>query len=282
MIREIVFGQYKGTTMEGMSESLLWDTVLRGVPSTTAHSKEWVSLMSSLHENDKRIKDTILDYYNIVQGTGGKNKFINRALLSADFRKVRKRRLHIDEGILAEKDPFKPRQDIRVIFRDLYGKLGRVGEAEKTLAVSKLEELDAFIDCEDIDDDDLMELIDEITNFYDTANKTQVNIKYDTAMIDAVKKDVVPIANAISNVQKAVQLEDSLDILMAFSQDPLTRVVKLLDLLKKVSNDIGSVTRDIEVRKGKLVKNTIIGESRYSQQNAVISSDLEIVNGWEA
>lgn len=281
MIREIIFGQYKGTTVEGMSEGLLWETAIRGVPSSTAHSKEWISLMSSLHENDKRIKDTILDYYNIVQGTGGKNKFLNRAALSTDFRKVRKRRLHIDEGILAEKDPFKPRQDIRVIFRDLYGKLKRVSDAEKALAISKLTELGEFINCEDIDDDDLMELIDEITNFYDTANKTPVNVKYDTAMIEAVKKDVVPIANAIANVQKGVLLEDSLDILMAFSQDPLVRVTKLLELLVKVSNDISYVARDIEKRKGNLVQNTSMGESRYSQQNTILSKDIEIVDEWE-
>ncbi len=282
MIREIVFGQYKGTTIEGMSEPLLWETTLKGVPLSTAHSKEWVSLMSSLRENDRRIKDTILDYYNIVQGTGGRNKFLNRAALSADFRKIRKRRLHIDESILFERDPFKPRQDIRAVFRDLYGKLGRVSEAEKTLAISKLAELGKFIDCEEIDEDDLMELVDEITSFYDTANKSQVNVKYDIAMIDAVKKDVVPIANAISNVQKAVLLEDALDILMAFSQDPLARVARLLELLTKVSNDIAYVARDVEKRRGNLAQNTSIGESRYFQQNAIISSDYEIVNGWEA
>jgi hypothetical protein len=238
--------------------------------------------MSNLHENDKRIKDTILNYYNIVQGTGGKNKFLNRAALSMDFRKIRKRRLHIDESILSEKDPFKARQDIRVIFKDLYGKLDRVSEAEKSLAITKLTELNGLLDCENIDDDDLMELIDEISNFYDTANKTQVNIKYDTAMINAVKKDVEPIANAIVNIKKAISLEDPLDILMAFSQDPLSRITKLLELLTKVSNDISYVTKDIEKRKGNLLHNTRIDEGRYSQQNALISKDLEIVNGWEA
>ncbi len=282
MIREIVFGQYKGTTIEGMSESLLWDTALKGVPTTSAHSKEWVSLMLSLRENDGRIKDTILSYYNIVQGAGGKNKFLNHSLLSADFRRVRKRRLHLDDEVLSVKDPFKPRQDIRAIFRDLYGKLGKVSEAEKSLAVSKLAQLGGYIDFEVVDDDDLIELVDEITYFYDTANKAQVNVKYDTEMIDAVKKDVVPIANAISNVQKAVRLEEPLDILMAFSQDPLARVEKLLKLLIKVSNDLGSVARDIEKRKEKLVQNTNIGDDRYSQQSAVISKDLEIVTGWEA
>lgn len=282
MIREIVFGQYKGTTIEGMSESLLWDTTVKAVPSNTAHSKEWVSLMTSLHETDKRIKDTILNYYNIVQGTGGKNKFLNRSALSADFRKIRKRRLYVDEAVLSEKDPFKPRQDIRVIFKDLYGKLTRVSEAEKTLASNKLAMLGEHIDCANIDDDDVMELIDEITSFYDAANKAQVNIKYNNAMIEAVKKDVAPIANAISNIQKAVQLEDSLDILMAFSQDPLARVEKLLELLTKVSSDINSVTREVEKKKGELIQKTKIGGRRYSEQKAIIDKDFEIVKGWEA
>ena len=109
-----------------------------------------------------------------------------------------------------------------------------------------------------------------------------MNVKYDITMINAVKKDVDPIVNAISNVQKAVLLEYSLDILMAFSQDPLARVVKLLELLTKVSSDIACVARDIEKRKGNLAQNTNISESRYSQQNVIISGDYEIVNGWEA
>lgn len=282
MIREIVFGQYKGTTIEGMSESLLWDTNVKGVPSNTAHSKEWVSLMSSLHTNDQRVKDTILNYYNIVQGTGGKNKFLNHSILSSDFRKIKKSRLHIDESILSEKDPFKPRQDIRNIFRDLYVKLPRVSEAEKALACEKLAKLGEYIECTDIDDDDVMELVDEITNFYDTANKIPVNVTYDTAMINIVRKDAGPIANAISNVQKAVLLEDPLDILMAFSQDPLARVSKLLELLIKVSNDIIYVAKDIEKRKEKIVQNTDMGEDRYSEQSTIIGNDLGIVEGWEA
>ena len=101
-------------------------------------------------------------------------------------------------------------------------------------------------------------------------------------MINIVRKDAGPIANAISNVQKAVLLEDPLDILMAFSQDPLARVSKLLELLTKVSNDISYVAKDIEKRKEKIVQNTDMGEDRYSEQSAIIGKDLGIVEGWEA
>ena len=74
--------------------------------------------------------------------------------------------------------------------------------------------------------------------FYDGANSAKVNIKYEANMINAVKRDAEPIANALKNVDNAILLKDPLDILMAFSQDPLVRIDKLLILLEKVDKDI--------------------------------------------
>ena len=100
-------------------------------------------------------------------------------------------------------------------------------------------------------------------------------------VINKNSNDAALIANAIANIQKGVLLEDPLDTLMAFSQDPLLRVTKLLELLTKVSNDIHYVARDIEKRKGNLIQNTGMGESRYSQQFTILSTDIGIVDGWE-
>jgi len=281
LIRDIVFGQYKGTTLEGMTESLLWETELKKVPMNSSHSKEWISLMTSINDNSARIKDTILSYYNIIQGAGGKNKFLDHALIKTDFKKVIRRRLLMDESILAEKDPFKPRQDIRIIYRDIISKLDKVSAAEVTLASEKLEQLSLFIDYEDIDDEELLELVDTVEEFYSNANKAQVNVKYDQDIIDAVRKDVKPISNAISNVIKAVSLTDPIDILMAFSQDPLVRIDKLLMLLLKVNADIKYVTNDVAKRKEKIgeINN---GSGAYSLQKKAIEDGLVMIEEWEA
>lgn len=283
MMREILFGQYKGTTVEGMSETLLWESSIKSIPSTSSHCKEWISLMSSVNENAQRIKDTILNYYNIVQGTGGKNKFIDHSSLLADFRKVKRRRISMDETTLSEKDPFKPRQDIRIIYRDIQGKLQRVSEAELALAKTKMQNLCALIDCEDIDDEDILEIVDEINTFYNTANKAQVNVKYDPNSVEAIRKDAKQISNAINNVQKAMELSDPIKVLMAFSQDPLVRVDNIFDVLSKATNDMNSVQADIGKRKGQIAQASG-GDTalRYANQLAVIKEDLAIISSWEA
>ena len=283
MIREIVFGQYKGKSVEGMSENLLWEAAAKSnIPSKSSHSREWISLMTSLRGDAERIQDTIVSFYNIVQGTGGKNKYLDHARLLEDFKRVKKRRIAMEESILAEKDPFKPRQDIRNLFRDIQGKIKKVADSEVELAKGKLDNLSVFMDCDDVEDEDLIEIIELASEFYDEANKAQVNVVYEPELIEAVKKDVKPIANAIKNVKKYVGLGDPIDILMAFSQDPLARVDKLLALLVKLASDIKDVKNDIEKRKEKVVLRTAEGEGgKYSTQKAVIEHDISMVNGWE-
>lgn len=281
MLREILFGQYKGTNVDSMQEKLLWESSVEKIPANTAHCKEWVSLMQGTNENAQRIKDTIFSYYNIVQGTGGKNKYLYYTRLVSDFQKVQKRRLHIDESILSEKDSFRLRDEIRNIFRDIQGKLQVVSRAEVALAQDKLDKLGLLIDYADIEDEDILEIVDKITKFYDATSSAQVNVTYDTAMINAVRRDAEPIANAIKKVAEAVKLTDSLDILMAFSQDPLIRVNKLLELLTKAKNDIKFVQRDVEKRREKLVQKSSQTEGSYAKQKEVIEDNREIIKGWE-
>lgn len=282
MFREILAGQYKGNTVEGMSEKLLWETSVELLPNDSSHCKEWKSLMDSINDTAKKVKDTILDYYNIVQGTGGRNKYINRTLLSSDFRKIQKRRLHIEDSVLSEKDPFRLRQDIRNIFRDIQGKLQKVSNAEVAFAKAKMERMAELIDYQDWSGSDVLELMEEIRTFYDGANAAKVNIKYEVGMIKAIEKDAAPIANALKNVGNAILLKDPLDILMAFSQDPLVRVDKLLLLLEKVDKDIKFVQKDVEKRKENAIQN--IGglkDSRYAVQKSIIQKNIATVEGWE-
>lgn len=282
VIREIIFGQYKGSTLEEVTDAMLLKNPVRGIPANSSHSKEWMSLMTNIFGNAKRVRDTIISYYNLVQGTGGSKVYLNHSQLESDFKKLRKTRFIIDEAELVERDPFKPRQEIRDIYKDIVSNLQRVSTAELTLAGARMVELSQLIDTSDIDDEDLEDLVDEIESFYDEANKTHVNVKYDPALIDTVRKDIKPIANAISNVSDSTELTDPLDILMAFSQDPLLRIDKLLLLLNKAAKDVEYVKQDVQKRKEKAVQGTG-GESssRYATQRTLIDKNLQMADRWE-
>lgn len=282
MIREILCGQYRGTTVEGMTEKLLWETQIQTIGENSSHCREWKSLMSSVNSTAEKVKGVILSYYNIVQGTGGKNKYLNHGLLTRDFKKIQKRKLYKDESVLSEKDPFKMRQEIRDIFRDIQGKLQKVSNAEVECAKAKMDRLAELIDYRRSSQEDIEDLTQEITDFYNTANSSMVNIKYEMAMIKDVKKNAESIANAIKNVDHGILLEEPLDILMAFSQDPLVKIDKLLSLLEKVSKDIEYVGGDIEKRRGRVIQSlgNIEGD-RYAIQESVIQKDMGIVDSWE-
>ena len=282
MLREILAGQYKGRTVEGMAEKLLWETPVQTISDASSHCKEWLSLMNSVNDTAQTVKNTILDYYNIVQGTGGRNKYIDHTRLNGDFKKVQKQRLCIEEEVLSEKDPFKLRQDIRNILRDIQGKLQRVSSAEVECANAKMERLAALIDYKSWSHSDILDLVEEIREFYDGANSAKVNVKYEITLMKDVKREAESIAHALKNVDSAVLLKEPLDILMAFSQDPLFRIDKLLLLLEKVHGDIKFVQGDVERRKKKAIQNLGDGkDDRYLVQKSIIRENMEIVEGWE-
>lgn len=282
MLREILAGQYKGSTVEGMTEKLLWETPIQTISDTSSHCKEWMSLMSSVNDTAQVVRDTILDYYNIVQGTGGRNKYLDRTRLNGDFKKVQRQRLCMKEEVLSEKDPFKLRQDIRNIFRDIQGKLQKVSNAEVEHAKAKAGKLAEFIDYKSWSGSDILDLVEDIREFYDGANSAKINIKYELGMMKDVKKDAESIAHALKNVENAMQLKDPLDILMAFSQAPLVKIDKLLLLLEKVHRDIKFVQGDVEKRKEKALHNLgSVGADRYDIQKTIILKNMEVVEGWE-
>lgn len=281
MIREIIFGIYKGKNINNMSPELILANNIEK-QRENGHCSQWNSLMKIIIDNDEKIKNTVIQYYNLSQGGSKSQVFLNYNKFESDFKKVKENRLTVDEQVLQISDNIVPRKEIRDIYAKIQSRLQTVSEAEIEKARSKVDELKMYLEDDEIDDDDILDLINKIEEFYDEANNAQLNVKYDKKLIDLVKKDVKAIGKSIEEIHDALDKKDSLDILMSFSQDPISKLDILLNLLQKVNDDIRYVKKDIEKRKDRIrMEMGIEPDKKYIYETEIITECKRITKGWE-
>ena len=104
----------------------------------------------------------------------------------------------------------------------------------------------------DVDDEDIEDMVEKIVEFYRTAEDGKLPGKYDQELFDEVKKYSTSTSKAIKEIVAAQKTSNALDCIMAFSQDPIRKLEKLDQLLKKVTADITKIQSELEVRKEKL------------------------------
>lgn len=282
MIREILQGVFTGTKIEGIPVSnLMANNLVKA--GTNSHCKEWNAVVSMILDTDTKIKDVITQYYNTIQGGfTSKQVFVRYSEFKAAVEKIQKQRLFMSDEQLKENDPIPQRREIREILEKIQIRLPKVAEAEKDKANLALQQLKVFIDYEDLDEDDIEDLVSKINDFYTAANDAMINIHCNQAELDKIKKDAKTISVALKEVLEGLKKEDTIDILMRFSKDPLSKVERLLSLLVSVNKDMVFANNDIAKRREKIniVRND--GSStKYAQEKNKLETCRNIVTKWE-
>ena len=159
-------------------------------------------------------------------------------------RNVKCERLPIEPAILDLVDPVKPRRDVRDYLRVILERLEKVQEDELAKADSIMATIKENFGTTDVDDEDIEDMVEKIVEFYRTA-------------------------------------EDG--CIMAFSQDPIRKVEKLDQLLKKVTADIVKIQAELEVRKAKLGggSNPSGSENVFENEKTIISECSAILESLE-
>ena len=250
---------------------------------TNSHCKEWNAVVSMILDSDTKIKDVITQYYNTIQGGfTSKQVFVRYSEFKAAVEKIQKQRLFMSDEQLKENDSIPQRREIREILEKIQTRLPKVAEAEKDKANLALQQLKVFIDYEDLDEDDIEDLVSKINDFYTAANDAMINIHCNQAELDKIKKDAKTISVALKEVLEGLKKEDTIDILMRFSKDPLSKVERLLSMLVSVNKDMVFANNDIAKRREKIniVRND--GSStKYAQEKNKLETCRNIVVKWE-
>lgn len=235
-----------------------------------------------LLNTDEKIKDTITQYYNIIQGNlKSAQVFVRATEFNADVRRVQKSKLMIPEEQILLNDPIPQRREIREIYEKIYTRLPKVAEAEKEKAKTLLAELKQYIEYDEIDDDDIEELISTIKSFYSTANTALINIHGNMELVDSIRKEAKTISVAIAEAVKGIKCDDSVDVLMMFSKDPLAKIERLLSMLSMVQKDIDYVAKDVAKRRDNISVDVGVDvETKYLESKTRLHEASKIVADW--
>jgi hypothetical protein len=279
IIRQMLFGINKGKTYEGITPEAVIAPNLIG-RNVNSHSSKWNNLMDIILKNDQKIKDTIKQYFNIIQG-GWKSPmiFLRYNEYIAAVKDVKKKRLSLE---LDKTDSVGERQEIKDIWGKIAVRIGEVAESELLKASEKLKELKTYIDLDDFDEEEIMDLLNKVNAFYSSAETAHFNIQADSELINGVKRNARGICYAIEEVGKAIEVTDPLLVLLKFSSDPLAKIDKLLALFLKLDKDIKYIKKDVAKRYEKI--NIVDGgdkKTQYVNERQQIILARTIVTEWE-
>lgn len=251
--RVILFGSSKVTTVEGLKAEHILENGIRGL-GVNSHSDAWNSLLSIItrSENDKINRETVIQYCNIIQGESHAQVFLHREKFDAMVRTVKNEKLTVESSVLDLVDPVKLRRDARDFLRMILERLDKVQEAELAKAAEVMKTIKDNFGTSDVDDEDIEDMVEKIVEFYRTAEDSKLPGKYDQELFDEVKKYSTSTSKAIKEIVTAQKTTNALDCILAFSQDPIRKVEKLDQLLKKVVADMAKIQVELTVRKEKL------------------------------
>lgn len=281
--RVILLGASKATTAERLKPEHILDNGLQN-PRVNSHSNAWNALLGIITraENDKINRETVIQYCNVIQGESHAQVFLDREKFDSMVRTVKNEHLSVKADILDLVDPVKPRRDARDFLRNILSRIDQVKTEELQKASGIMETIKANFGTTDVDDEDIEDLVDMVEQFYDAAEDAKIPVKYDQDLFDTVKKYSHSTSLAIRDISAAQEAEDTLDCIMAFSQDPIRKVEKIVQLLDKVNTDITKVDSEIKVRKEKYGGKAAGGNSNvFENEKAVISTCKDIIAGLE-
>lgn len=282
--RIILFGSSRATTVEGLKAEHILDNGIRGL-GVNSHSDAWNSLLGIItrSENDKINRDTVIQYCNVIQGESRVQVFLDREKFDAMVRTVKNEKLTVESSILDLVDPVKPRRDARDYLRTILERLDKVRDDELAKASEIMTTIKENFGTTDVDDEDIEDMVEKIVEFYRTAEDGKLPGKYDQELFDEVKKYSTSTSKAIKEIVAAQKTTNALDCILAFSQDPIRKVEKLEQLLKKVVADIAKIQAELNVRKEKLGGGSNPSGSKdvFDKEKVTISECSKIIAGLE-
>lgn len=282
--RVILFGSIKATTIDGLKAEHIIENGIRGL-GVNSHSTAWNQLLGIItrSENDKINRDTVIQYCNVIQGESHAQVFLDREKFDAMVRAVKSEKLSVDTSILDLVDPVKPRRDARDYLRTILERLDKIQEDELAKASELMKTIEDNFGTTDIDDEDIEDMVEKIVEFYRTAEDGKFPGKYDQELFDDVKKYSTSTSKAIKEIINAQKTDTALECILAFSQDPIRKVEKLDQLLKKAVADISKIKAEVDVRRAKFRSRTTASgtDNVFENEKTIINNCAAIIAGLE-
>ena len=126
----------------------------------------------------------------------------------------------------------------------------------------------------EVDETIISEFVTRVKKFYDAANSAQVNVK--EISLEPLKK-TANLEKAILDIANAMEEEDPLNIIMAFSGDPVSVITPFVDIITNLEAEVEKANLQIKTKLDALGADggNSESENRYKTEQEVISQCKE-------
>lgn len=260
LYRKILNGEYTGASLKALKTSDLLSAP--AAKNASGHSEKWSSLLDSIYLNPEQMKEIqrlSVQYFNLIQGTSERSSkyLLKYTELQAVLRELRASGLTLTSDELSQRDVIAKREEIIQFVRGLLPRLDTAAKAEQDSAQALFHEIVGFFGFEEddeIDPSDIRELLDNILLFYQEAERYGVNLafanKYQT--INELKSNAASLANVISALNTADSDLTTLSLLLHFANNPMRRIMPLMNILRQTAQDVERVVSQKETEKEEL------------------------------
>lgn len=225
------------------------------------HVDSWIETLENIIYPYDKVKDnlnTIQSYFNLIQGKNknAKRKIIKATELDVVFKTIKKELFQLNDKDFVEEN-IKERNISKQYVEKILSRLEKVAHDEivaAKLAYKKVNEYFDFPEGIDIESEDIKELLNEAQDFYKDAETNGVNISIRSDVVVDMKKKTNLITQSLHILNENYNGKSVLEVLLAFSQNPMKIVNDFINLLDNIKSDMEKVYSDLEQEKNKLTR----------------------------
>lgn len=268
--RTILAGEFREKNLKNFN----LQTLLASKPNKSTsnmHSPEWNKLLTVMSQKnaDKNNQETVRKYFNIGQAGASKIIVLDSIALSKTFSKVKRNKLQIEDGERQNDDRITQRRDAYIFLSDIEERIDAVAKAELEVGRAKVQMIFDALGDDEIDETIISEFVVRVKKFYEAANSAQVNVK--EISLDSLKK-TANLEKAISDIANALEEDDPLNIIMAFSGDPVSVIAPFVEIINNVKAEVDKANLQIKTKLEALGSDGeyIEPKNRYKAEQEVI------------
>ena len=258
MFRSILNGEYTEKNLSNYNLENLFCSMLD--MNKSSHSKEWNSLLKTIYKNSKNNKNSVTNYYNLKQGSGGSKVILKSYELIPAFKQVKKSL----DSIPTYDETIRGCKDILNTYNEICNRLSDVVKAEKEKSKEDLELIKNNLNVQELEDE-IGELIQVVNQYNSSSSKVAMHIGYvETNSLTQKKRK---ICFAVNRLLEAEQAENEIDALLLYSSDPLTTIQPLIEVLKKMLSTLETANPKISDKKANLESTVSLNsENHYKDE----------------
>ena len=243
-------------------EMLLKSPELRKKHLNSGHSSKWEDLLTGiLYANSacEENMDVVHKYFNLIQGTSANSskKIINYNLLEDIFKDIRGIQFNVDIDGIENDEQVPARNNAKNYLKKILLRVDQVA-CEEYIEGKKLYEsvltYFGFPSGSEIEAVDIRELLNAVIDFYGDTEIYGINIPLRTNEAKQLRDRSVELAKAFGVLSADYSDMNTIDVLVAFSKDPMKIVKQFMAFIKMVDDDQKSVYNQMTAEKEALTR----------------------------